>query len=170
MAVGDTLASWSVLENEAPSASAATVATLAGTADDEVQILEFDDAADKHAQFSDVMPSHYGGGAIDAKIGWTSASASSGTARLQGAFKSFTDDADNLTTKGFASPQNVGAVAPSAAGKVVYDTIAFTSGQIDGVLKGEYFRFRFTRDGDGTSGTDDMVGNAQLVSVELLEA
>ena len=41
---------------------------------------------------------------------------------------------------------------------------------MDGVLATELFRLKVTRDANGTTGTDDMAGDAQLIAVSVLQA
>jgi hypothetical protein len=40
---------------------------------------------------------------------------------------------------------------------------------MDSVAAGEIFRLKITRDADGTSGTDDLTGDAELLGVEVKE-
>ena len=97
-------------------------------------------------------------------------SAITGTISLDVAFKSVTDDADDLDTKAYAAANNANPTTASASGEVDYATITFTDGaDMDSVAAGEYFRMIVTRDANGTTSTDDLVGDMELVFVEIRE-
>lgn len=137
-------------------------------------VLDFDAATDESTAWTFDLPRNYAGGGITATIQWAATSATSGTCRWQAAFErnadadTQTDDAD---TDSYASAQSAGGSAPSgSAGQYQYTAITFTNGaQMDSIAVGELFRFKLTRDADGTSGTDDMTGDAELYAVELKE-
>ncbi len=168
MASGDTLAVFTALQNEPPDANYATLDVRSGAANAQQHVLDFDDSSDEHAEFGCVMPRAYGGGGITVTIGWMASSATSGDAVWNVAFKSISDDADDLDTKAFAAVNAVTATAASAAGEVDYAEITFTDGaDMDSVLAGEYFRLRITRDAD--NGSDTMTGDAELVLVDIKE-
>lgn len=164
MASGDTLKVWTAASNEPPSSAAATFDTR-----NNHLVLEFDDAVAEDAIFGGILPRHYAGGGITALFVWMADTATSNGIVLEGAFERHADDAFSLDADGFATGQNTGdAPAPSATGEVSYDTATFTDGgQIDGLLVGESFRFRVRR--LVADGNDDMVGDAQLLRVELRE-
>ena len=165
MASGDTLATFFPAQGEPPAANAATFDTRAG-----VCVLDFDASADEDIQFPGFLPRHYAGGGITVTVGWMATSAISGTISLDVAFKSISDDADDLDSKSFAAAQNANPTAPSISGEVDYIEIPFTDGsQMDSLLKGEYFRMQVKRDADGTTSTDDMAGDMELVFVEIKE-
>jgi hypothetical protein len=165
LASNDTLATFFPADNEPPSSSAAALDTR-----NSVSVLDFDSATDESAVFAGFMPRHYGGGGITVTVGWSATSATSGTISLDVAFMSISDDADDLDTKAFASANNANPTAASASGEVDYATITFTDGaDMDSVAAGEYFRCKVTRDGDGTTSTDSMTGDMELVFVEIKE-
>jgi hypothetical protein len=95
--------------------------------------------------------------------------ATTGTVRWQAQFERHDDDGTDLDADSFATAQSAGEACANVSGEVKYTDIAFTNAQIDGLLAGEGFRFKLTRDADGTSGTDDMAGDAEAVSCELRE-
>ena len=53
------------------------------------------------------------------------------------------------------------------SGEVAYDAIAFTNAQIDGLLVGESFRLRLSR--NPPHADDNMAGDAEMLRVELRE-
>lgn len=166
MAAGDTLRSWEAIEARSPAANAATL--------DERNIflvLDFDATTDETAYFGGVMPRHYSGGAVVVTLVWAPTSATSGTARWEAAFERHDDGVFDLDVDSFAATQSAGGTAPgTSAGRVRYTSITFSAAQIDGLVAGESFRLLVRRDADGTTGTDDMAGDAELVRVEMREA
>jgi hypothetical protein len=131
-------------------------------------VLDFDDTTDESCELGGFMPRHYGGGGITVTIGWMATSATSGNCIWALAFKSVSDDADDLDTKAFAAANSVTDAAASASGEVAYATVTFTDGaDMDSVAAGEYFRLQVTRDADNAS--DTMVGDAELLFIEIKE-
>ena len=164
-ASGDTLVVWTVLANEPPASGFATFDTR-----NAIPVLDFDDASDESAIFSGVMPRSYAGGGFTVTVGWMATSATTGTISLDVAFKSVTDDADDLDTKAFASFNNANPTTASATGEVDYIAITFTDGaDSDSVAAGEYFQLEVQRDGDGTTSTDNLSGDMELVFIEIKE-
>lgn len=133
--------------------------------------LDFDGATDEEAVFSSVLPRHYAGGGLTVYLHVTFTSATSGSARWQADIErmdasSLDIDADSFT----GSFQSAGVTAPATSGQIVVATIAFTSGaQMDSLAAGEPFRIKIRRDADGTSGTDDITTDAELLAVEIKE-
>lgn len=165
MASGDTLAVFFPNQGEPPAANYATLDLR-----NVVLILDFDDTTDESIEFAGFMPRHYGGGGITVTVGWMATSATSGTISLDISFKSVTDDADDLDTKAFATANNVNPTTATATGEVDYVEITFTNGaDMDSVAAGEYFRILIARDADGTTSTDDMTGDMELVFIEIKE-
>lgn len=165
MASGDTLVVFTPQQNEPPSSNYATLDTRNG-----YLVLDFDADADESAIFRGFMPRHYAGGGVTVTVGWMASSATSGTISLDAAFLSVTDDADDLDTKSFATAKNVNPTAASASGEVDYVTIAFTNGsEMDSVAAGEMFLLKITRDANGTTSTDNMTGDMELVFIEIKE-
>jgi len=164
-ASGDTLVAFTALHNEPPSASYATLDTR-----NSIPVLDFDAAADETAEFGGFMPRHYAGGGITVTVGWMATSATTGTISLDVGFKSVSDDADDLDTKAYAAVNNANPTTASATGEVKYTTITFTDGaDMDSIAAGEYFRMKATRDADGTTSTDNMTGDMELLFVEIKE-
>ena len=165
MASGNTLAIFSPLQGEPPATNFSTLDTRNVTS-----VLDFDDTTDEAMQFGGFMPRHYGGGGITVTVGWAATTATTGTISLDVAFKSISDDADDLDTKAFAAANNANPTTASASGEVQYTEITFTDGaDMDSIASGEYFRMLVTRDADGTTSTDNLVGDMELVFVEIRE-
>jgi hypothetical protein len=162
MASGDTLCIWNALANEPPAASYATLDTR-----NSQPCLDFDGAADEEAVFSGVLPRHYGGGGITAKLHVRFTSATSGNAYWQAAFERKNTDAD---ADSFASLKGAAGNPNATSGIETVVSIAFTDGaEIDSIAVGDGFRFKVHRDADGSAGTDDQTTDAELTEVELIE-
>jgi hypothetical protein len=163
MASGDTLLALSALAAEMPSASYATFAKRGGR-----PCWQFDAAADESLNFTGVMPRNYAGGGITVTLVWAAASATSGTCRWSVAIERCTSQ--DLDSGGAATAQTAGGAANGTSGIPTYTDIAFTNGaQMDSVVAGDMFRITVMRDADGTSGTDDMTGDAELYAIEIRE-
>lgn len=133
-------------------------------------VLDFDDTTDESIDFGGLIPRNYASGGFTVTVGWMATSATTGTISLDVSFMSVTDDADDLDTKAFAAANNANSTTASASGEVKYQTITFTDGaDSDSVAAGEYFRLRVTRDANGTTSTDNMTGDMELVFVEIKE-
>ena len=165
MASGDTLARFAPHSNMPPSANYATFDTRNG-----YLVLDFDDTTDESALFWGFMPRNYAGGGITVTVGWMATSATTGTVSLDIALMSITDDADDLDTKAFAAANNANPTTASATGEVDYVTITFTDGaDMDSIAAGEAFLLKITRDANGTTSTDNLTGDMELVFIEIKE-
>lgn len=165
MASGDTLCVFTPGAAELGSSGAPAFDIRNG-----ILVLDYDDTTEESAEFAGFMPRHYDGGGITVTVGWMATSATSGTISLDVAFKSVSDDADDMDTKSFAAANNANPTTASASGEVDYATITFTDGaDMDSIAAGEYFRMEVTRDADGTTSTDNMSGDMELVFVEIRE-
>jgi len=165
-ASGDTLVVFTSINGEPPAANFATPDLR-----NAIPVLDFDAATDETIEFSGFMPRHYAAGGVTVTVGWMATSATSGTISLDVGFKSVTDDADDLDTKSYAAVNNGNPTTASATGEVDYIAVPFTDGaDMDSVAAGEYFRLKVTRDADGTTSTDNMTGDMELVFVEIKES
>lgn len=151
MASGDALFVFRPHDNEPTDADYATQDTILTASSDEpddvVMVLDFDPGStQEYASFSGYMPDHYDAGGVTLTIVWSS-DATSGNVKWDAAFKSFTDDADDIDSKAYAAVNTTTVATASAAGEPDYATITFTDGaDMDSVAAGEYFRLTITRD------------------------
>ncbi len=166
MATTNFMAVFSPLSNEPPSANFATLDTR-----NSVPVLDFDDTTDESAVFGGVLPNNYAGGGLTVTLVWMATSATSGGVSWDVSIERHEDDAFDLDADGFATANNSGsATTASATGEQQYTSIAFTSGaQMDSLAAGESFRIKVTRDANGTTATDDMAGDAELLRVVIKE-
>lgn len=174
MASGDTLLVFTALNAVPGDADYATFDTILTASADEpdnvIPVLDFDPGAtEEYAYFTGVMPRNYGGGGVTVTLGWSS-DATTGNVIWGVAFKSITDDADDVDSKVFAAPNESAADATaSAAGEVAYTTITFTDGaDMDSVAAGEYFWIEVHRSSADVSDTMDS-NDAELHFIEIKE-
>jgi hypothetical protein len=163
MASGDTLLVLTPLANEPPAASFATFDTRNGH-----PVLDFDAAADESAVFTAILPRRYAGGGLTVRLHWAATSATTGAARWEVAFEALSGQ--DTDADGFATAQSGGTTCSGTNGNEVVTSIAFTDGaQMDSVAAGGAFRLKVSRDANGTTGTDDMTGDAELLAIEIQE-
>jgi hypothetical protein len=162
MASGDTLMVWGARDGAPPAATFATDSLR-----NSVPIKVFVDGSDTITIFSGVLPRRYGGGGLTVTLHAFGSAASATSVRWLAAIERGTTDID---ADSFAADQGATMTMNATSGISASAAIAFTSGaQMDSLVAAEPFRLRVTRDGDGTTGTDDFAGDAQLWQVELRE-
>lgn len=162
MASGDTLVVFTPGANMPPATNYATLDTRNSR-----MTLDYDAAADESAVFRAVLPRNYAGGGITVNLIWMATSATSGSCRWQTSFERCNTDQDSDS---FATANSAGGTANATSGITTTTSIAHANGaEIDSAVVGDEVLVKVTRDADGTSGTDDMTGDAELVAVELKE-
>lgn len=167
MASGDSLAVFLPQDNEPPSANYATPDVRNGH-----PVLDFDGATDEEAIFTGILPRNYAGGGLTVYLHVMFTSATSGNARWQADIERMDDGGStDLDSDSFTGTFQSAAGNPNGtSGVTTLVTITFTSGaQMDNLAAGEAFRLKIRRDADGTSGTDDVTTDAELVAVEIKE-
>lgn len=162
MASGNSLLSFEATDNHPPIASYATPDLR--NADPG---LDFDDTVAEYAIFASVLPRHYSGLGITARVCWRATTATSGSAVWTAAFERH-DTTHDCDADSFASAQSgTGAANTGGSGRPTYTDIALTNAQIDGLVVGERFRLQIGR--APAHANDTMVGDAELMGVELRE-
>ena len=165
MATGNTLCVFSPLHNEPPAAAFATLDLRNAH-----PTLDFDGATDEEAVFTGVLPTQYSGLGLDINTFWAFTSATSGSLRVQAGIERIDASSLDIDADSFAAFQSAGGTAPGTSGQVIKVTVAFTDGaQMDSLAAGELFRLKIRRDADGTSGTDDIATDAELLGIEIQE-
>jgi hypothetical protein len=164
MASGDTLCTFTALNNEPPSSNFATLDTRNGH-----PVLDFDATTDESAVFSAILPRHYGGGGITVYLHVSASGITSGNYIFDVAFERIGDGQQDVDSDGFAAAQSLAATAvPGTDGHVDIVSIAFTNGaQMDSIAVGELFRLKVTRDAD--NGSDTAAADIELHAVEIKE-
>lgn len=162
MASGNTLYVFTPQANQPPAAAYATPDVR-----NAILVQDFDASADESMVFVGKLPRNYAGGGLTVAIEAMHSSATSGVSRWLAQFERMNTDAD---ADSFAAAQSAPMTANGTSGIPSSCEIAFTNGaQMDSLAVGESFRLKITRDADGTSGTDDATGDAELVTVEIRE-
>lgn len=165
MASGDTLAIFTPYANEPPSSSYATLDTRNAH-----PVLDFDGSADEEAVFTGYLPANYAGGGLTVSTFWAFTSATSGSLRVQAAIERIDTSSLDIDADSFASFQSAGGSAPGTSGQVIKVDVTLSSGaNMDSLAANELFRLKIRRDADGTSGTDDITTDAELVGVVVKE-
>lgn len=164
MASGDTLFVFHPYNNEPPAATG-TAATL--DLRNNHPVLDFNPTFDTYGIFTGLLSRAYGGGGLTINIHW-SATTSTGTStscRWQASIEALI--VQDLDADGFAAAQSGSGNPNAELGVETLTAITFTNGaQMDSLAAGEPFRLKINRDADGSSGTDDMVGDAELIFIE----
>ncbi len=164
MASGDTLCVLVPLANEPPAANAATFDTR-----NSHPVLDFDQATNESAVFTSKLPRRYAGGGVTVYLLWaaTSDTNAAHVCHWDAAFERMVQADLDLDGDSFAAVQSDNTGNPSAtSGVMTLATIIFTDGaQMDSVAAGESFRLKVTRD----AASDDMTGDAELITVEIKE-
>lgn len=164
MASGDSLVYFNPQMAQFPSSNYATFDTR-----NTVLVLDFDDTTDETCYFRGLMPRHYDGGGVTVSVRWAATSATTGTISLDVAFAKVGDDTDDIDGSLFASAKNANPTTASASGEVDYVDIAFSSAEADSVAAGEEFFLLVRRDADGTTSTDNLTGDMELLGIEIRE-
>lgn len=156
---------FSALANEPPASNPATPDLR-----NSHPVLDFDGATDEEAVFHAVLPDSYGGGGLTVDTFWAFTTATSGSLRVQAAIERIDASSLDIDADSFAAFQSAGGTAPGTNGQVIKVTITFADGsEMDSLAAGELFRLKIRRDADGTSGTDDIATDAELLFAVVLE-
>jgi len=149
------------LDNQPPASNYATIDTR-----NSIMVLDFDAATDESAVFVDVMPEAASlGSGLKVRLHWMADTATTGTCRWGVQIERMNTDEDSDS---FDTAATAGSTTNGTSGIITTTEITITT--IDSVAAGEPYRLKVFRDADGTSGTDDMTGDAQLVAVEVRSA
>jgi hypothetical protein len=144
------------LDNQPPGLTFATIDTR-----NSVMVLDFNDSTREEAVFVSVVPEGANlASGLSARIQWTATTAVTGNCVWGLQFERMNTDIDSDS---FAASATASAVTNGTSGIVTTTTITTTN--IDGVDAGDPYRLKVFR--DGTDGADTMVGDAELISVEV---
>ena len=126
-------------------------------------VWAFDASSIEYVDFMCRLSGQYDGGGITLVLPWAAASATSNATRWEAAIRRIVSDAEDLNTTAHTYDYNaVDSTAASAAGEVVYPTIAFTDGaDMDSWAAGEYALVRIRR--NASHANDNMTGDAHLL-------
>ena len=154
-----TYAFFTPLDNQPPASNFATLDTR-----NSVALLDFDAATDEFAIFVGVMPeAAVLTSGLKIFIHWAATSATSGACRWGAQIDRL--DGQDIDNDDFDTAGTAGTTTSGTSGVVNETEISVTS--LNSLAAGEPYRLRIYRDADGTSGTDDMTGDAELIAVEV---
>ena len=162
MGSGDTLLIFHPYNNEPPASNFMTLDTR-----NLHPCLDADATTDESAVFSAVMPQSYAGGGVTAYHHIAMSSAEADTIDIDGSWERIGDQQQDIDGDGFAAVQSTdNTTVPGTTGLVDIIAIAFTNGaQMDSIVAGESFRYKFTRDATN----DDAAGDMELYKIEIRE-
>lgn len=126
--------------------------------------LAFDAGTNEAAVFSDIMPPHYANGGVHVDIDWRATSATSGNVRWQVEFERQNSNGLDVDADSFATAVEATGAAPGASGQQQRTRVSLAHSEIDGLLAGERFRLRLTREANDAT-NDTMTGDAEVVSI-----
>jgi hypothetical protein len=156
---------WTAQGNQPPASAYATPDTR-----NSHPVLDFDGATDEEAVFGGALSTAYAGGGLTVETWWSLTSSTTGSFRVQAAIERMDTNTLDIDADSFAAFQSAGGTAPADAGKFQKVAVTFADGaQMDSLAAGEAFRLKIRRDADGTSGTDDITTDAELLRVVLRE-
>lgn len=125
----------------------------------------FDAATDEMLMWKTVMPTNYASSPV-MKVRYKMASATSGAVRFEGRVAAITPgDSEDMDAIAFDTTNSNGGTVPGTAGHVAEISITLTNA--DSLAAGDEVIFYLRRDADGTTGTDDAAGDAEVVGVKI---
>jgi hypothetical protein len=156
-----TYAVFTPMTSQPPATNFATLDTR-----NSIAVLDFDDSTDESSFWVGVMPEAASlASGLKVRIHWVATTATSGTVRWGAQLERMNTDLDSDS---FDTVATAGSATSGTSGIVTATEITLTT--IDSVAAGELYRLKVYRDADGTSGTDDLVGDAEIVAVEVRSA
>lgn len=160
MATGETLTIFTANDNTPPTTAFASLDMR-----NNIMLLDFDDTINESAVFMSVLPQNYEMNGINVILYWTATSAIAGDVLWSVSFDNMSGDIDSDS---FATALNLADTCNGTSGTIEKTTISFTDGaEIDNLIIGNLFRVKVTR--LASDGSDTMVGDAELLAVELRE-
>lgn len=130
--------------------------------------LDADASTEETVSWEAVLPRNYAGGGLTARIAWMASSATTGSVVWGGAIERHDDEGLDLDADSFATEQTATGAAPATNGMVQYTEITFSAGaNMDSLAIDEHFRFKLAR--KVADGSDDMAGDAEVLSVAIRE-
>lgn len=173
MASGDSLFVLTPGAIDAPDATGLAPYSVVAAATGQRPVLLYDDTADEDAIWSSVLPRHYGGGGLTIDIYAAMAGANSGTKKVQWDVqieRVVVGDGIGSGGSDFAAANSANPTVDNTADNVFKGTVTFTDGaDMDSLAAGEAFRIRILRKATAGAGSDDAVGDCQLIRVECRE-
>ncbi len=125
-------------------------------------------ADNENAVFAAAIPKAYeSANSIQVQINWVATSAIAGDVKWDAAFEFDQEGVYNLAADSFAAARTTTDTTDGTSGVITRTTIDFTTAQADGVVAGSSFRLQIVR--DANDGGDTMVGDAEVIGVNIIE-
>lgn len=151
-----TYATFTAKDNHPPTINAATQGVRNG-----IIVLDFDDTVDESCTFVGIIPQNvFLSNGLKILLHWISSAATSGDCRWQVSIERCNTDLDSDS---FTSPIIQTTSTNSTSGIISVSEISLTN--IDGLLSGELFRLKITR--NSSNANDTISGDVQLISIEV---
>ena len=151
-----TISRFTPRENQPPATDFATLDTR-----NSIAVLNFDDTTNENAIFLNVISEAVLlGSGLKILLIWTATTATTGNCVWQTALEKMTTDID---TDSFDTAESLTATTNVTSGVPNYTEITLTT--IDSIVSGDGFRLKVTR--NATSASDTMIGDAELIAVEV---
>lgn len=133
--------------------------------------LRFDQDADECVYFEGVLPDGYAGGGLTVGIVWSAdLGVTTGATGWLTAFERYQSATLDLSSTSFGTEKSTSTTTAGTAQTPNYTSIAHSSGaEMDSLAAGEAFRLRVCRDGNGSTVTDSMLGDAHALRVTVKE-
>lgn len=122
---------------------------------------KFDAATDEHLMWTGIIPGNYASGGSLLLI-WKAASATSGATFWKASIAVTVDSSTDDDAIVFNTVTGTSGTAPATQGQTLSTTITLTTTNMSA---NRLYTIFVGRDADGTLGTDDMTGDAELLSV-----
>ena len=131
-------------------------------------VVAYDATTGSAAMFEAVMPRHYAGGGVTVYLHWSAATATTGETRWSTAWERLEESGTDTDADSCAARIASDSTCTATSGAIRILPLVHTNGaQMDSVAVGEGFRLQVER--EAAANSDNMVGNAQLVKVEIKE-
>ena len=130
--------------------------------------FDFDDGGavvDEQIAFEGIVPPHYSGEDLTVVLYWVAAAAIVGDVKWDVSFERIELGALDIDADSYAAAQTVTTTCLGTSGFVAVSTFTFTQAQADAIAANDLFRLLVMRDSNDAA--DDMVGDAQLLAVEI---
>lgn len=129
------------------------------------QHLLFDATTDEMCYWQFRVPPDYASAPV-LKVQYKMASATTGSVRFEGRLAAVTPaDAQDVDAKALGTTNSAGSSVPGTAGYLAEASVTLTNA--DSLAAGDFAVAMLRRDADGTTGTDDAAGDAEIVAVAI---
>jgi len=140
-------------------------ASASASSRNEHPLISYDDSADENVVFHGVISNDYSAGNLTIDFDWVAETATTGDVVWSGEWERINAGGTDIDSDSFAAAQTGTDTTNGTSGIPTRTSIAFTQAQADSIAAGDAFRLRIER--VGTSGSDTLSGNAQLLRVSV---